>query len=117
MTDLFKSSYVHQEIDDAACAICGRADRKLAIHVIRYVHTGSGAWPSGFIAQSAGVAGVHGGLPICDRCAPPCWRCRLPIATSEVRKAFEQLVGRYHTEENLVTWGEGRCPHRHIFRK
>jgi hypothetical protein len=63
------------------------------------------------ISTSGGAGIADGSYGICDRCAPPCKKCQLPIRTKTVREFFDRTEASKNTATS-VHWGNGICAHR-----
>ena len=117
MRDSLNEAYKHRLMDDTACAICGKSDRPLAMHLIGYAQSETDPLPSGFVPQSASYGTIRGGFPVCDSCAPACSKCDMPIATSSVKEFYQQLQKDLHSSDSPVAWGNGKCEHLRLFGK
>jgi len=99
LRDSLIQSYKHRESPGTICAICGTKDSRYAFHVIEY---------------SEYAAGNHmdGSYAICEKCAPPCKKCGLPIQTKIVIEFYKQQTSQNQQSHHLH-WGVGVCD-KHI---
>ena len=96
------ASYKHREAPGIKCAICGAEHSKYAFNVITY-------------AQSTPNGHIDGSFPICEKCAPPCKKCGLPVATKPVIQFYKRLKDQ-EAETISIHWGTGICTkHMRIF--
>ncbi|SEJ86441.1 hypothetical protein SAMN05216201_12312 [Pseudomonas linyingensis] len=96
-----KNALKHQVSDGCACAMCGATDRPLAFHVLERDYPKDDVAAQGFLVLSMTVDALRGSFPLCDRCAPACPKCGLPVETEQVL-AFQNSVG--------AKLGKGVCP-------
>lgn len=85
------ASYKHRSGGAAACALCGSKSRPLAFHMLESSFNEGSALPNEFVPMSASMGRVRGSFPICDSCAPPCKKCRLPIPAERVMELGHRL--------------------------
>lgn len=96
IAEQLRKDFMHRTSDDSSCAICGSASRPLAFHILERSYSQGAATPKGFVPMSMSMGAVRGVFPICDRCAPACSSCGLPIATEralEFGKAVDARTG------------------------
>jgi len=110
-----QESFMHREIDGESCAICGAANKKLALHIVKYAQGENDPLPDGFIPQSSSFGTIRGGFGICDSCAPACPKCQLPRPTKVVREFFDNKHSELHSGDSPVLWGNGKCQHIWLF--
>lgn len=82
--DALLQSYLHRNAEGCVCALCGAQDRQLAFHLLEMSIIESEPLPSGFVPMAHSRGCVRGSFPVCDKCAPPCKSCHLPIRTPAV---------------------------------
>lgn len=107
----------HRFVEGARCAICGAEDVKVALHVIKFAAGKGEAVPDGAIPQSESFGTVRGGFPICERCAPPCPKCNLPVVKKPVKEYFESVHNKWHSSNSPINWSNGKCSHFWLFGK
>ena len=101
-----RKDFMHRASDDSSCVICGSSTRPLAFHILERSYSQGVITPTGFVAMSMSMGAVRGAFPICDRCAPACGSCGLPIATERALE-FGKSVG--------ASTGNGVCrQHMHF---
>ncbi len=97
-------SYKHKAAPGTKCVICGIENSKYAFHVIEF-------------AQYSQGGHVDGSYPICEKCAPPCKKCSLPVQSKLVIQFFKKLQGQ-NSESVSIHWGVGVCSeHISLFGK
>lgn len=79
-----RDSYRHREVQGAACALCGREQVPLALHVLEASVNANTPTPPGFLAMSESRGRVLGSYPVCEQCAPACRQCQLPVPREKV---------------------------------
>lgn len=99
-----RSAFMHRMSKDISCARCGDNSRPVAFHILEKWYSPNAATPKGFVPMSASLGTVRGSFPICDRCAPPCSKCYLPVPSERVIE-FGLSIG--------ANIGNGLC-HDHI---
>lgn len=77
-------SYRHRLVPGTACALCRREPVPLALHVLEASIDAHTPTPPGFLAMSEARGRVLGCYPLCNRCAPACSRCQLPVPSEKV---------------------------------
>lgn len=112
-----EESYMHRPSEGDICSICNRERVNLAYHVIEYAQDESLEYPPQFVPMSASYGTVRGCFPVCDQCAPACEKCKLPVATKEIRQLYEVMKRRLDTPDSPLSWGNGRCEHIRVFGK
>lgn len=78
-----KNDFMHRASNDYSCAVCGSVSHPLAFHVLQRSYSQGTTTPKGFVAMSMSMGAVRGAFPVCNRCAPACSSCGLPIATEQ----------------------------------
>ena len=102
LRDSLTESYKHRESPGTICAICGTNRSRYAFHVIEYTESVVGGL-------------IDGSYPICEKCAPPCKKCGLPIQTKIVIDFYKQNTSQNRQSHHLH-WGVGVCTkHLRIF--
>src|SRR6266849_5145974 len=99
-----RKSFMHRMAADCSCAICGSRTRPLAFHILENSFPENAALPLGFVPMSKSMGYVRGAFPICNKCAPPCAKCSLPIPT-------EKALEFGHKASSHI--GSGVCQHVH----
>lgn len=79
-----RDSYRHRDVQGAACALCGREQVPLALHVLEVSVNANTPTPPGFLAMSESRGRVLGSYPVCARCAPACKQCQMPVPREKV---------------------------------
>ena len=77
-------SYKHRLEPNAHCALCGNTTHPLAFHILEGSLNEGIQFPKGFFPMSVSNGRIRGSFPICDCCAPPCKKCKLPIPREKV---------------------------------
>lgn len=103
-----KESFLHRYIENTPCAICGELNLKLATHVLQYAQAQNETLPDGFLPMSASGGTIRGCFPICEKCAPPCKRCNLPLPTRKVKEFFKTKKSELSGDIALY-YGNGVC--------
>ena len=105
----------HSVIEGSSCAKCGE-NRPIALYAIRCVHGLNVRSPEGFMRiTSLDKTVINGAFPLCDRCAPPCKKCGLPVMTKSAISFFQLLVHSYSSDNYKISLNHGRCPHFHLW--
>lgn len=99
------SSYRHRPSSGDPCALCGEKTRPLAYHVLHASFPDGQSKPQSFVPMSSSMGLTRGSYPLCDKCAPKCGKCQLPIQTEKVLE-FGQLMG--------ARPALGVCQHMHL---
>lgn len=94
-------SYQHRAEPGTKCAMCGVENGRYAFHVIEF-------------AQYTPRGHIDGSFPLCEKCAPPCKKCKMPIRTSSVIKFYKKRLAE-NFKSLSIHWGVGVCEmHMHI---
>ena len=104
MREALRESYLHRKVDSCACAICGAQDKPLAFHLLEKSIKEHDSLPDGFVPMSMSMGYIRGSFPICNKCAPPCSSCQLPIGTSkalEFGSAAQAKLGVGYCREHI----------------
>lgn len=102
-----QDSYRHRDVQGAACALCGREQVPLALHVLEVSVRANSPTPPGFLAMSESRGRVLGSYPVCRSCAPACKQCQLPVPREKVLEFGHQRdaqTGRGVCSEH-IHWG------------
>lgn len=110
MANMLHDSYIHKQHDDLYCAVCGKKGGKLALHVIEYSQDQYKPLPQYFVPMSASRGIIRGSFAVCDECAPPCKRCKLPIYTDKITNFFNEKSKELQGNGSLRC-GNGICQH------
>jgi hypothetical protein len=104
----------HKDMPGKSCTRCGKSGRPMAFHIFQCATTESVTPPVWFIPVSASGGTLRGRTPICDRCAPPCKKCRQPIPTKRVLSMKSRLLAEL-PPGSVVLVGNGICKdHMHL---
>lgn len=99
-------SYLHRASADNHCVICGATGTPLAFHVLEKSYYDGANPAAGFVAMSGNSGRLRGSFPVCNRCSPPCRKCKLPVP---VERVFELGI-----TELGAHCGCGVCEHIHL---
>lgn len=91
MRQLLIESFKHRTEPGTSCALCGLDSRPLAFHMLEASFTEGDHLPTNFVPMSASNGRVRGSFPICNKCAPACHKCQLPIPTERVLELRHRL--------------------------
>lgn len=91
--DGLREEFKHHIRAGMACAKCGAQDRPLAAHVGVFINGNPGINQRSWVPQATSYAPARGGPTICDRCAPPCKKCQLPILQGATVKWLKSFPG------------------------
>lgn len=108
-----EEAYRHKPIEGGRCAFCGSEQGPFAMHLVEFSQDEDAELPDGFMPMSASFGRLRGSLPVCIRCAPPCRRCAIPIATRWTKKMVAALDASY--PDRLILFGNGFCDHIHVW--
>ena len=104
MKEALRESYLHRNAEGRVCALCGAQRRLLAFHLLERSITEGEPQPKGFVPVAISMGYVKGAFPICDKCAPRCSTCRLPIDTPKVHaygRAVQARLGVGYCQEHI----------------
>lgn len=112
MREGLMASYRFRTCEQTNCAICKRAITRAAFEMLWYYTA-----PDTELPDYAQVQLLGGGktwrvvVPICEKCAPPCGKCKLPRRTKKVAGYADQLSAM----RGSPVKGQGHCQHAHFF--
>ena len=104
MRDEIRKSYLHRKTEGCVCALCGSQDSPLALHLLEKSIKENEPLPNGFLPMAVSMGYVKGAFPVCDKCAPECKSCQLPIYTPNVhayRKTVQAKLGVGYCSEHI----------------
>ncbi len=81
------------------------------MHLAEFSQNADAPLIRGLVPMSSSRGRLRGSLPICVRCAPPCRKCTLPIATAWTKQMII-LLNDFHRECS-IRFGNGFCRHIH----
>jgi hypothetical protein len=106
IAELLIKDSMHKVNNGKVCSICGDAVRPLAFNMLRNAYPEHVLPPKEFIKMAISYRSIKGVFPVCDKCAPPCKICGLPIPKEKVLE-YGYSIG--------ATIGNGICKnHFHV---
>lgn len=86
MGEMLHEEFKHHTLAGLVCAKCGAENRPLATHVATSLEGNPGLDPRAWVPQRTSYAPDRGGLALCDKCAPPCRKCQLPVVEGAIAR-------------------------------
>lgn len=100
IAELLIKDSMHKVNDGKVCSICGDNVRPLAFNMLRKGYPEHAVPPKEFVPMAISYGSVKGAFPVCNKCAPPCKICGLPIPKEKVLE-YGNSIG--------ATIGNGLC--------
>lgn len=88
-----REEFKHRPREGKVCAKCGAEGRPLAANVAVFLDGNPGLDARSWVPQSVSYAPARGGIAVCDRCAPPCKKCQLPVLEGACAKWLKSIPG------------------------